>query len=102
MRRWLASRPSFSCSRALRCILVTAVLTPSLPATAINQLSGGIKVKVVLAVVMWQNPLVLLLDEPTNDLNREGSGALVLAVKDYKGGVPSANALGGRDCASES
>merc|ERR1712060_547899 len=55
--------------------------------TQINQLSGGMKVKVVLAAAMWQNPHVLILDEPTNYLDREGLGALVLAIKAYKGGV---------------
>merc|ERR1711943_79448 len=55
--------------------------------TQINQLSGGMKVKVVLAAAMWQNPHVLILDEPTNYLDRQGLGALVLAIKDYKGGV---------------
>jgi elongation factor 3 len=30
---------------------------------------------------------VLILDEPTNYLDREGLGALILAIKDYKGGV---------------
>merc|ERR1712176_675314 len=30
---------------------------------------------------------VLILDEPTNYLDREGLGALVLACRDYKGGV---------------
>merc|ERR1712167_52672 len=53
----------------------------------IQQLSGGMKVKVVLAATMWQNPHILILDEPTNYLDREGLGALVLACKDYKGGV---------------
>merc|ERR1712206_37966 len=53
----------------------------------INQLSGGMKVKIVLAASMWQNPHILILDEPTNYLDREGLGALVLAIKDYKGGV---------------
>merc|ERR1712241_413042 len=55
--------------------------------TQINQLSGGMKVKVVLAAAMWQNPHVLILDEPTNYLDRDGLGALVLAIKDYQGGV---------------
>lgn len=55
--------------------------------TQINQLSGGMKVKVVLAACMWQNPHVLILDEPTNYLDRDGLGALILAIKDYKGGV---------------
>merc|ERR1712093_944651 len=36
---------------------------------------------------MWQNPHILILDELTNYLDREGLGALLLAIKDYKGGV---------------
>merc|ERR1739848_20105 len=55
--------------------------------TQISQLSGGMKVKVVLAAAMWQNPHILILDEPTNHLDRDGLGASVLAIKDYKGGV---------------
>merc|ERR1712038_1308927 len=55
--------------------------------TTISQLSGGMKVKVVLAASMWQNPHILILDEPTNYLDRDGLGALVLAIKDYHGGV---------------
>merc|ERR1719213_393132 len=55
--------------------------------TQLSQLSGGMKVKVVLAASMWQNPHILILDEPTNYLDRDGLGALVLAIKDYKGGV---------------
>merc|ERR1719159_752630 len=55
--------------------------------TQISQLSGGMKVKVVLAAAMWQNPHLLILDEPTNYLDREGLGALATAVGEYKGGV---------------
>merc|ERR1712007_408352 len=55
--------------------------------TQISQLSGGMKVKIVLAASMWQNPHILILDEPTNYLDRDGLGALVLAIKDYEGGV---------------
>merc|ERR1711957_1071039 len=55
--------------------------------TQLSQLSGGMKVKIVLAAAMWQNPHVLILDEPTNYLDRDGLGALVLAIKDYEGGV---------------
>merc|ERR1712093_296674 len=53
----------------------------------IQSLSGGQKVKVVLAAAMWQNPHVLILDEPTNYLDREGLGALALGLKDFGGGV---------------
>jgi elongation factor 3 len=53
----------------------------------IASLSGGQKVKVVLAAAMWQNPHVLILDEPTNYLDRDGLGALSLGLKDFGGGV---------------
>jgi elongation factor 3 len=53
----------------------------------INSLSGGQKVKVVLAAAMWQNPHVLILDEPTNYLDRDGLGALSLGLQDFGGGV---------------
>jgi elongation factor 3 len=53
----------------------------------IKGLSGGQKVKVVLAAAMWQNPHVLILDEPTNYLDRDGLGALSLGLAEYLGGV---------------
>merc|ERR1712179_803730 len=53
----------------------------------INQLSGGMKVKIVLAAAMWQNPHILILDEPTNYLDRDGLGALVRGLENYQGGV---------------
>merc|ERR1711906_24789 len=55
--------------------------------TNIGALSGGQKVKVVLAGSMWQNPHLLVLDEPTNYLDRDGLGALTLALKEWTGGV---------------
>merc|ERR1719316_1599914 len=55
--------------------------------TQINQLSGGMKVKVALGAAMWLNPHILILDEPTNYLDRDGLGALTLAIKDFEGGV---------------
>jgi elongation factor 3 len=53
----------------------------------IASLSGGQKVKVVLAAAMWQNPHILILDESTNYLDRDGLGALSLGLKDFGGGV---------------
>jgi elongation factor 3 len=38
--------------------------------TRIGALSGGQKVKVVLAAAMWNQPHILILDEPTNYLDR--------------------------------
>ncbi|KAL8751506.1 MAG: hypothetical protein Q9184_006046 [Pyrenodesmia sp. 2 TL-2023] len=53
----------------------------------ISGLSGGQKVKVVLAGAMWNNPHLLVLDEPTNFLDRDALGGLAVAIRDYKGGV---------------
>jgi len=50
-------------------------------------LSGGQKVKVVLAAAMWLNPHMLILDEPTNYLDRDSLGALAGAIREYGGGV---------------
>lgn len=53
----------------------------------ISGLSGGQKVKVVLAGAMWNNPHLLVLDEPTNFLDRDSLGGLAVAIKGYSGGV---------------
>lgn len=53
----------------------------------IRGLSGGQKVKVVLAAAMWLNPHLLVLDEPTNYLDRDSLGALAEAIKEFGGGV---------------
>ena len=55
--------------------------------TLIGSLSGGQKVKVVLAASLWQNPHLIILDEPTNYLDRDGLGALTKAIHEFKGGV---------------
>ena len=55
--------------------------------TRISALSGGQKVKVVLAAAMWDQPHILLLDEPTNFLDRESLASLAGAINDFEGGV---------------
>lgn len=50
-------------------------------------LSGGQRVKVVLAACSWQRPHVIVLDEPTNYLDRDSLGALSKAIKSFEGGV---------------
>jgi elongation factor 3 len=52
-----------------------------------SALSGGQKVKVVIAAAMWSQPHILILDEPTNYLDRESLGALANAISDFEGGV---------------
>lgn len=53
----------------------------------IGALSGGQKVKVVLAAAMWDQPHILILDEPTNYLDRDSLGALADAIEGYEGGI---------------
>lgn len=47
-------------------------------------LSGGQKVKLVLAAAMWNCPHLLVLDEPTNFLDREALGAFATAIKEFQ------------------
>jgi elongation factor 3 len=53
----------------------------------IGALSGGQKVKVVLAAALWNCPHMLILAEPTNDMDRDSLAALAGAIKDFDGGV---------------
>jgi elongation factor 3 len=53
----------------------------------ISGLSGGQKVKVVIAAAMWNNPHLLIMDEPSNFLDRDSLGGLAVAIRDFRGGV---------------
>merc|ERR1712048_1410906 len=55
--------------------------------TRMSALSGGQKVKVVLAASLWKAPHIIILDEPTNYLDRESLGALADAIREFEGGV---------------
>jgi elongation factor 3 len=55
--------------------------------TQVKALSGGQKVKVVIAAAMWNHPHLLIMDEPTNYLDRDSLGALAQAIKEFGGGV---------------
>jgi len=55
--------------------------------TRMGALSGGQKVKVVLAGSMWNTPHIVILDEPTNYLDRDSLGAMAEAINLYEGGV---------------
>merc|ERR1712051_1082490 len=52
-----------------------------------SALSGGQKVKVVMAAALWNQPHILILDEPTNYLDRDSLGALAGAIETFDGGV---------------
>ena len=53
----------------------------------IRGLSGGQKVKVVLAAACWNCPHVVILDEPTNFLDRESCSSLAAGLDAFGGGV---------------
>ncbi|AHE99580.1 ABC-F family ATP-binding cassette domain-containing protein [Thioalkalivibrio paradoxus] len=50
-------------------------------------LSGGERVRLVLAMLVCQGPSVLLLDEPTNHLDLDMREALAEALEDYAGAL---------------
>ncbi len=54
---------------------------------AIGPFSGGEKARLVLALLVYQNPNLLLLDEPTNHLDLEMRHALTVALQDYQGAL---------------
>lgn len=53
----------------------------------ISGLSGGQKVKLVLAAALWNCPHILILDEPTNFLDKESLGAFAHALQGFGGGI---------------
>lgn len=54
---------------------------------AIGPFSGGEKARLVLALLVYQNPNLLLLDEPTNHLDLEMRHALSVALQEYQGAL---------------
>ncbi len=54
---------------------------------AVRPFSGGEKARLVLALLVYQNPNLLLLDEPTNHLDLEMRHALSVALQDYQGAI---------------
>ena len=53
----------------------------------VRPFSGGEKARLVLAILVYQNPNLLLLDEPTNHLDLEMRHALSMALQDYRGAL---------------
>ncbi len=53
----------------------------------VKPFSGGEKARLVLALLVYQNPNLLLLDEPTNHLDLEMRHALSMALQEYNGAI---------------
>jgi ATP-binding cassette subfamily F protein 3 len=53
----------------------------------VKPFSGGEKARLVLALLVYQNPNLLLLDEPTNHLDLDMRHALNVALQDYQGAI---------------
>ena len=53
----------------------------------VRPFSGDEKARLVLALLVYQNPNLLLLDEPTNHLDLEMRHALSVALQDYQGAI---------------
>ncbi len=55
--------------------------------TAVADLSGGEKARLLLGLATLRGPHLLILDEPTNHLDIDGRAALMEAINDYPGAV---------------
>jgi len=64
----------------------------------IKTLGEADRVKVALAAAMWRRPHVLILDEPSSFLGSEAVEALLLSIKEYKGGVVLFTHTKDKDC----
>lgn len=53
----------------------------------IRGMSGGQKVRMLLAAATWLRPHLIVLDEPSNFLDRDSLGALAKALRVFEGGV---------------
>ncbi|RXK39065.1 ATP-binding cassette, subfamily F, member 2 [Tremella mesenterica] len=53
----------------------------------INQLSDGLRNRVVFALLAMEHPHIILFDEPTNHLDMASIDSLAAAIKEFEGGV---------------
>jgi len=55
--------------------------------TAVEKLSGGEKVRLLLGLMAIERPHILILDEPTSHLDIDSREALIYALNDFPGAV---------------
>ncbi|KAI9353222.1 elongation factor EF-3 [Zopfochytrium polystomum] len=93
-RRWVGKRKPLACTCGLflqrwssSTLEMSGLEAEFATHYRMSALSGGQKVKVVMAAALWNQPHILILDEPTNYLDREALGALAKAIEEFGGGV---------------
>ena len=50
-------------------------------------MSGGQKSRVAFAIAVWTNPHIMIMDEPSNHLDLDAINALIIALRNFKGGI---------------
>ncbi|HWG07200.1 MAG TPA: ABC-F family ATP-binding cassette domain-containing protein [Beijerinckiaceae bacterium] len=55
--------------------------------TAVAEISGGEKARLLMGLATFSGPQLLILDEPTNHLDIDSRAALIEAINDYEGAV---------------
>ncbi len=71
----------------LRNFLGGFLFTGDMVLQPVGRMSGGEKSRLVLAMMVWQQPNLLLLDEPTNHLDIETRQALAFALNGFEGSL---------------
>ena len=73
--------------RVLRNYLGGFAFKNDMATSPVAPLSGGEKARLVLALLVYQQPNLLLLDEPTNHLDLEMRHALSMALQEFEGAM---------------
>ena len=87
MIQWLSKYSSDTSETFIRSILGKMLFSGEEALKSVNVLSGGEKVRCMLAKIMLEQANVLLLDEPTNHLDMESIQALNNALIEFPGVV---------------
>ncbi len=73
--------------QVLRNYLGSYAFRDDMATNPVQRFSGGEKARLVLALLVWQQPNLLLLDEPTNHLDLDMCHALTMALQDFAGAM---------------
>ncbi len=84
---WLSSKHEEILPQRIRSILGQVLIGPDHAEQPLSKLSGGERVRVVLAHLMLLQPNFLILDEPTNHMDVESIQGLIEALKSYEGAL---------------